>query len=140
MRGIARAFVAVVAWTLVAVIGAGISTAQEEESASPSAEAEQDVEAGDWPGREHGLTQRQAEVVALITQGLTNQEIAERVFLSPNTVKTYVRSAYRKIGVERRSQAVLWGVANGFEPEALRTVDPALLIRPRPHATHSFSS
>jgi peptide/nickel transport system substrate-binding protein len=38
MRGIARAFVAVVAWTLVAAIGAGIATAQEEESASPSAE------------------------------------------------------------------------------------------------------
>jgi NarL family two-component system response regulator LiaR len=86
--------------------------------------------AGDWPGRSAGLTPREAEVLALITHGLTNQEIAERVFISPNTVKTYVRSAYRKIGAERRSQAVLWGVANGFEPDILRTVDPALLRRP----------
>ena len=86
--------------------------------------------AGDWPGRSLGLTPREAEVLALITQGLTNQEIAERVFISPNTVKTYVRSAYRKISVERRPQAVLWGVANGFKPDTLRTVDPALLRRP----------
>jgi len=87
--------------------------------------------AGDWPGRSVGLSPREAEVLALITQGLSNQEIAERIFLSTNTVKTYIRSAYRKIGVERRPQAIVWGMANGFEPESLRTVDPALLRRPR---------
>lgn len=86
--------------------------------------------AGDWPGRSAGLSPREAEMLALITQGLTNKEIADRVFISINSVKMFVRSAYRKIGVTRRSQAVLWGVANGFEPEALRTVDPALLKRP----------
>ena len=85
---------------------------------------------GDWPGRAVGLSPREAEVLALITQGLSNQDIAERVFLSPNTVKTYIRSAYRKIGVERRTQAVLWGVENGFKPDNLRTVDRALLVRP----------
>jgi len=88
--------------------------------------------AGDWPGRSSGLSPREAEVLALITHGLTNREIAERVFISPNTVKTYVRSAYRKIGVERRSQALLWGVDNGFKPDTLRTIDPALLKRPGP--------
>jgi DNA-binding NarL/FixJ family response regulator len=86
--------------------------------------------AGDWPGRSAGLSPREAEVLALITQGLSNQDIAERVFISPNTVKTFIRSAYRKIGVERRTQAVLWGVENGFRPDTLRTVDPALLVRP----------
>lgn len=86
--------------------------------------------AGDWPGRSVGLSPREAEVLALITQGLSNQEIADRVFVTNNTVKTYIRSTYRKIGVTRRSQAVLWGVAHGFEPEPLRTVDPALLRRP----------
>jgi two-component system, NarL family, response regulator LiaR len=85
---------------------------------------------GDWPGRSSGLSPREAEMLALITQGLTNQEIAERVFVSINTVKTYIRSAYRKIGVTRRSQAMLWGVENGFKPDTLRTVDPALLVRP----------
>ena len=66
--------------------------------------------AGDWPGRSAGLSPREAEMLALITQGLSNQEIADRVFLSINTVKTYIRSAYRKIGVTRRSQAVMWGI------------------------------
>jgi DNA-binding NarL/FixJ family response regulator len=86
--------------------------------------------AGDWPGRSWGLSSREAEVLALITQGLSNQDIAERVFISPNTVKSYIRTAYRKIGVESRTQAVLWGVENGFKPDSLRTVDPALLLRP----------
>jgi DNA-binding NarL/FixJ family response regulator len=84
---------------------------------------------GDWPGRSAGLSPREAEMLALITQGLSNQEIADRVFLSMNTVKTYIRSAYRKIGVTRRSHALMWGVENGFEPDTLRTVDPALLVR-----------
>ena len=47
-----------------------------------------------------------------------------------NSVKTYVRTAYRKMGVERRTQAILWGVMNGFVPDIERTVDPALQTRP----------
>lgn len=85
---------------------------------------------GDWPGRAYGLSPRESEILALITQGLSNQEIADRAYLSINSVKTYVRSAYRKIDVTRRSQAVLWGVRNGFEPDTHRTVDPALQVRP----------
>ena len=86
--------------------------------------------AGDWPGRSAGLSPREAEIVALITRGLTNQEIAERAHISMNSIKSYIRSAYRKIGVERRTQAVLWGVANGFQPDTERTVDAALRLRP----------
>ncbi|GEP34303.1 DNA-binding response regulator [Nocardioides szechwanensis] len=85
---------------------------------------------GDWPGRAVGLSPREAEILALITQGLSNQEIADRAYLSINSVKTYIRSAYRKINVERRSQAVLWGVKNGFEPDTERSIDPALRFRP----------
>ena len=86
--------------------------------------------AGDWPGRDAGLSPREAEVIALITQGLSNQEIADRAFLAINTVKTSIRSAYRKIGVERRTQALMWALENGFKPDTLRTIDPALLVRP----------
>jgi NarL family two-component system response regulator LiaR len=85
---------------------------------------------GDWPGRSVGLSSREAETLALITQGLSNQEIAARAFLSINTLKTYIRSAYRKINVTSRTQAVLWAVDNGFKPDTLRTINPALLIRP----------
>jgi two-component system, NarL family, response regulator LiaR len=74
----------------------------------------------DWPGRTEGLTDREAEVLALITQGMSNAEIAELTFLSPNTVKSYIRTVYRKIGVASRTQAVLWGVAHGFSPDRNR--------------------
>lgn len=63
-----------------------------------------------------GLAPRELEVLALITQGLTNQEIADRVYISINSVKTYVRTAYQKIGITRRSQAVGWGIDHGFRP------------------------
>jgi two-component system, NarL family, response regulator LiaR len=85
---------------------------------------------GDWPGRSVGLSSREAEMIALIASGLTNQQIAERACVGHNTVKTYIRSAYRKIGVERRSQAVLWAVENGFRHVSERTLDPALQKRP----------
>ena len=84
----------------------------------------QDDDTGDWPGRAEGLSAREAEVIALITQGLRNEDIAQRTYLSINSVKSYIRSAYRKIGVERRSQAVLWGVQHGFEPDTLRRRGP----------------
>ena len=71
----------------------------------------------DWPGRREGLTDREAEVLALITQGKSNAEVAAQTYLSPNTVKSYIRTIYRKIDVASRTQAVLWGVANGFTPD-----------------------
>ncbi|MFW0791498.1 DNA-binding response regulator [Gordonia sp. CPCC 205333] len=78
------------------------------------------VIAGDWPGREEGLTQRESEVLALITQGLSNAEVADRAGLSINSVKTYIRSCYRRIGVTTRTQAALWGVEHGFLPDRRR--------------------
>lgn len=58
------------------------------------------------------LSPREAEVIDLIGQGLTNQDICDRVHLSLNTVKGYIRSAYKKVGVTRRSEAVRWGIEN----------------------------
>lgn len=71
----------------------------------------------DWPGRLEGITDRESEILALITQGKSNAEVAKLTYLSPNTVKSYIRSVYRKIGATSRTQAVLWGVANGFTPD-----------------------
>jgi DNA-binding NarL/FixJ family response regulator len=64
--------------------------------------------------RPGGLTERECDVIELVTQGHSNDEIARRLFLSVNSVKSYIRTAYRKIGATRRSQAVLWGVEHGF--------------------------
>ena len=74
----------------------------------------------DWPGRTEGLTDRESEILALITQGLGNVDVARLTYLSPNTVKSYIRVIYRKIGVSSRTQAVLWGVAHGFSPDHSR--------------------
>lgn len=97
---------------------------------------------GDWPGRSAGLSPREAEVLALIAHGLTNKDIAQRAYISPNTVKTYIRSAYRKIGVQRRTQAVLWAFENGFLPDKERTIDLALQqppTRPAPNSPMASS-
>ena len=56
--------------------------------------------------------------------GLSNGEIAARTFLSINSVKSYIRSAYRAMGVSTRSQAVLWGIDNGMAPTRMRIVLP----------------
>jgi DNA-binding NarL/FixJ family response regulator len=59
---------------------------------------------GDAPSAE--LSAREREVLALIATGATNREIAERLFLSPHTVKEYTSSLYRKLGARNRADAV----------------------------------
>jgi DNA-binding NarL/FixJ family response regulator len=71
---------------------------------------------GDRLGQSVGLTPREVEVLALITQGMSNQEIADRLYLSINSVKTYIRSAYGKIGASSRARAIAWGLVHGFAP------------------------
>jgi DNA-binding NarL/FixJ family response regulator len=71
----------------------------------------------DWPGRLDGITDRESEILALITQGKSNAEVSALTYLSPNTVKSYIRNIYRKIDVTSRTQAVLWGVGHGFTPD-----------------------
>jgi NarL family two-component system response regulator LiaR len=75
---------------------------------------------GDWPGREEGLTARESEVLSLITQGFSNNDIVDTTMLSINSIKSYIRSAYRKIGVTSRSRAILWGIDHGFQPDRSR--------------------
>lgn len=71
----------------------------------------------DWPGRHEGFTERESEILALITQGKSNAEVAALTYLSVNTIKSYIREIYRRIGAASRTQAVLWGVAHGFSPD-----------------------
>jgi DNA-binding NarL/FixJ family response regulator len=67
-------------------------------------------------GEEAGLTPRETDVLRLLTLGRSNQQIAEECYLSINSVKSYIRSAYRRIGATNRSQAVVWCIQHGFEP------------------------
>lgn len=68
-----------------------------------------------WPAEDVGLTPREAEMLSLIVRGYSNEQIARSRYLSPNTVKSYIREAYRKIGVTTRAQAVAWGMRHGLE-------------------------
>jgi DNA-binding NarL/FixJ family response regulator len=61
-----------------------------------------------------GLTPREAEVLALIAEGLTNAEIADRLVVSAATVKTHVNHIFAKAGVRDRAQAVVYAYANGL--------------------------
>ena len=54
------------------------------------------------------LTERERDVLELIGQGLSNREIAERLFLAEKTVKNYVTSVLAKLGMQRRTQAAAW--------------------------------
>lgn len=53
-----------------------------------------------------GMSEREHEVLGLLAEGLSNQEIAERLFVSANTVKTHLARVYGKLEVSRRTQAV----------------------------------
>jgi LuxR family maltose regulon positive regulatory protein len=67
------------------------------------------------------LTQREMEVLHLITEGMTNREIAEHLFISETTVKSHITSIFRKLGVSSRTQAAAQARSlNLFKPSDLR--------------------
>ena len=55
------------------------------------------------------LTAREHEILELITEGLTNRQIGERLFLAEKTIKNYVSALLAKLGMERRTQAAVYG-------------------------------
>jgi DNA-binding NarL/FixJ family response regulator len=67
-------------------------------------------------GQEVELTAREVLILSGIAKGMRNRDIAVLHALSPNTIKSYIRSAYRKMGVTSRAQAVSWCLRHGFEP------------------------
>jgi len=66
------------------------------------------------PGLPGNLTPREAEVLALIGEGLSNREIGERLVLGQATVKTHVNRIFAKISVQTRAQAVRYAISNGL--------------------------
>jgi DNA-binding NarL/FixJ family response regulator len=75
---------------------------------SPAADAESSLP--------DGLTPREAEVLALIAEGLTNAEIASRLVVSAATVKTHVNHIFAKTGARDRAQAVVYAYGHGLAP------------------------
>jgi NarL family two-component system response regulator LiaR len=63
-----------------------------------------------------GITPRELEILELIAQGLSNREIAGKLFVSENTVKTHSSRVFGKLGAKRRTQAVQLGKELGLLP------------------------
>lgn len=61
-----------------------------------------------------GLTQREVEILTGVTKGASCRELAARLYVSESTVKSHLRTIYRKIGVRDRAQAVMYAMRKGF--------------------------
>jgi DNA-binding NarL/FixJ family response regulator len=68
------------------------------------------------PLAESGLSRRELEVIGLVSEGLTNSEIAKKLFISVATVKVHLNHIYDKLGVRTRTEAAL-RAATGFTGE-----------------------
>jgi DNA-binding NarL/FixJ family response regulator len=67
-----------------------------------------------WPGSQLGLSQRESEVLSLLVDGLSNRLIAAQLVVGEETVKTHLRSIYRKLGVNDRAQAIATALRQGL--------------------------
>jgi DNA-binding NarL/FixJ family response regulator len=70
----------------------------------------------DWPGAHLGLTQREAEVLAHLVDGLDNRAIAQTLYISEDTVKSHMKSILRKLGAKDRGQAISIALRGGLVP------------------------
>jgi DNA-binding NarL/FixJ family response regulator len=67
-----------------------------------------------WPGARHGLTQRESEILSYMVSGLSNRGIANKLVIGDETVKSHLRSIYRKLDVSDRTSAVATALREGI--------------------------
>ncbi len=67
-----------------------------------------------WPGARQGLTQRESEILSYMVNGLSNRGIANKLVIGEETVKSHLRSIYRKLGVSDRTGAVATALREGI--------------------------
>lgn len=85
---------------------------------------------GHWPGVGWGLSARESETLALLATGMGNRAIAEALYVSENTVRTHLKSVFRKLGATSRSQAVARALTDpSFMPRSPGSDEP---VEPSP--------
>lgn len=67
-----------------------------------------------WPGARQGLSQRESEILSFVVAGLSNRGIAGKLVIGDETVKSHLRSIYRKLGVNDRTAAVAVALREGI--------------------------
>jgi len=67
------------------------------------------------PAYPDGLTAREVKVLRLVAQGLTNEQVAAQIVISPRTVNTHLTSIYGKIGVTSRSAATRYAIEHHLD-------------------------
>ena len=77
----------------------------------------------DQPVRPESLTQRENDILALLSEGRSNREIARALFLSEKTVKAHLAAVFRKLGVANRTQAAMAAVGMGMGPGRKQPMD-----------------
>src|SRR5207249_3215690 len=73
------------------------------------------------PSAARSLTKREREILALVAEGLSNREIADKLVLSPETVKSHVAAILEKLNVSDRTQAAIYAVRNGLVESSTAT-------------------
>jgi DNA-binding CsgD family transcriptional regulator/tetratricopeptide (TPR) repeat protein len=73
---------------------------------------------GDEPSGPEALTPREREVAALLAQGLTNAQLADRLFISPRTAAVHVSNILAKLGMGSRTEVAAWAASGGLAPAA----------------------
>jgi DNA-binding NarL/FixJ family response regulator len=114
---------------VAAVESAGTGWEEGDRGENPTVGSSRSAARAQQLGADVGLTPRERETLACVARGLTNQQIADHYYLSINSVKTYLRAAYRKIGVASRGEAVGWAIRHGVDSNPDR--EPAVQRGPR---------
>jgi DNA-binding CsgD family transcriptional regulator len=98
-------------WLGIRLTGTGQKAALEVPLSAPEPSIPAETKRGDL-----GITRRELEVLELIAQGMSNREIAGKLYVSENTVKTHSSRVFDKLGAKRRTQAVQLGKELGLLP------------------------
>lgn len=108
----------------VALSGGGnVLSARAIRSLFEDGQAEEERERAAAASRPENLTQRETDILALLSEGRSNREIARALYLSEKTVKAHLAAVFRKLGVANRTQAAMAAVGMGMGPGRPRGAD-----------------
>ena len=118
---IALTFAVLGIWLGIRLSGRQKTTISNKVVAPAAIPASQSFAPNDRKRGELGITPRELEILGLVAQGLSNREIAGKLFVSENTVKTHCSRTFEKLGARRRTQAVQLGKQFGLLGETSRS-------------------